>query len=492
MTTYEHHIVHELQDTAAARQFLLQGLWLQRAVSPTEESVGTALDWAMELASSGEPLPPIGFIADVGHLTLGSEQDFHGNRERASLPHVAPSLIRAYEDYVLGKLYADSTFERGSDAVAHYQTPRDRARGIVFLLTQFRNRAGFGGVLLSPSLIRGLKREVPQELLAEGWESLSSTGLTPLLEELYESLIASVRDTGEVLGMVDVFELEHETALADFGQRVALRQVLEAAGHLESKLPEMPPRTWVRKQQVPTHILDEDIYPIGGFTSISNRGTIESLLHSQLAYMEPDTAERPDLFDIKFLRDELLYYSRDENQFLRRRRTFVFALYPDLVETRIKDADLPWQRIIMALGTLVVLVRKLLAWLSEDALLLEFHFVHDGKVDSQGEPLAAERQLLEMIFRTEIVGGTVTMHSTRSRELAARCTERARRSLCHGVCLSTRDRRIQPENTVLTRLNLSSLLPKGTLGEDGLELPDDANSLTAWEHTAAALLRHLM
>ena len=41
---------------------------------------------------------------------------------------------------------------------------------------------------------------------------------------------------------------------------------------------------------------------------------------------------------MKFLRDELLYYSRDENQFLRRRRTFVFALFPDLVDARFKDA----------------------------------------------------------------------------------------------------------------------------------------------------------
>ena len=62
----------------------------------------------------------------------------------------------------------------------------------------------------------------------------------------------------------------------------------------------------------PTRALDEDTYPVGGFTSISTRGSIESLLHSQLAYMETD--ERPDLFDIKFLRDELLYYARDENQ----------------------------------------------------------------------------------------------------------------------------------------------------------------------------------
>ena len=35
------------------------------------------------------------------------------------------------------------------------------------------------------------------------------------------------------------------------------------------------------------------------------------------------------MFDIKFIRDELLYYSRDENQFLRRRRAFVFGLSAD-------------------------------------------------------------------------------------------------------------------------------------------------------------------
>src|SRR5207253_3290566 len=119
-------------------------------------------------------------------------------------------------------------------------------------------------------------------------------------------------------------------------------------------------------RETPTRILDDSAYPVGGFSSISTRGGIESLLHSQLAYMELD--ERPDLFDVKFLRDELLYYSRDENQFLRRRRTFVFALYPDLVQTRFKDAELPWQRCVLLLAFLIATVRKLTEWLSSDAL----------------------------------------------------------------------------------------------------------------------------
>src|SRR5208283_2394504 len=131
--------------------------------------------------------------------------------------------------------------------------------------------------------------------------------------------------TAEVLGSEDIFELEHGTALVEMGQRVALRQLLVAADRLEAALPHHRVRPLAGRREVPTRVLDEDTYPVGGYSSVSTRGSIESLLHSQLAFMEKD--ERPDLFDIKYIRDELLYYSRDENQFLRRRRTFEFALF---------------------------------------------------------------------------------------------------------------------------------------------------------------------
>ena len=150
---------------------------------------------------------------------------------------------------------------------------------------------------------------------------------------------------------------------------------------------------------------DEDTYPVGGFASISTRGTIESLLHSQLAFMEPAGASRPDLFDIKFVRDELLYYSRDENQFLRRRRSFVVALLPDLVRARFKDVELPTQRIVMVLALLVSLVRRLTEWLTADALAFEFLFVADG----DAQPLAKEEALLAMLFREPIANGTVRL-----------------------------------------------------------------------------------
>ena len=59
------------------------------------------------------------------------------------------------KDQVLGKLYADWTFERASDALRRYQT-RDRIRGLSYTVKQLRDRGQIGGVELSPAVVRGL------------------------------------------------------------------------------------------------------------------------------------------------------------------------------------------------------------------------------------------------------------------------------------------------------------------------------------------------
>src|SRR5579884_2142362 len=430
---------YELRDLDEARQFLAQGLWLQRVRAPAAAMVRPALRWALEVASAGEPLPPVGFVADLGHAALGADWEAKAGREALPVPGLPTGLLRTYEDYVLGKLYADWTFARAGDALRHYQGEeheRDQARGLAFLVKQFRDRADFAGVELSPGVIKALLESPGQEALARGWDSLNRDGLHPLLAELYGSLIAAARRTAEVLAPEDVFELEHGTALAEFGERVALRQALQAASRLEANLPARRIRPLAGRQEVPTRVLDEDTYPVGGFSSLSTRGTVESLLHSQLAYMEKD--ERPDLFDVKFLRDELLYYARDENQFLRRRRTFVFVLYPDLDQTRFKDRGLDYQRGILLLGLLYTIVCKLSAWLSTDALSFHFLFVVEGEND----PLKAERDLLASLLMEEIANGSVQLVTVPENKIEGLCANWARRSLCHALLIDVRPRQL--------------------------------------------------
>ena len=478
--------IQELHFADDAQRFVTQGIWLQQALQPAAATVRGILEWALELVDGGAPLPPVGWVADVGHLALGLQHLGTGAKQLPQVPGFPAGVARTYEDFVLGRLYSDSAFERASGAVCHYQG-RDRVRGVAFLLNQLRQRCQCGGMVLNPAVVKGLLQRPPEEVLELGWNSLERDGLFEPLMVLYEEIIRHVRNTGELLGPEDVFELEQKTALAPFGQRVALRQVLQASALLEDKLPHQPLRRAARRFDVPTQIYDEDMYPVGGFSSLSTRGSVESLLHSQLAFME--RGERPDLFDIKFLRDELLYYSRDENQFLRRRRTFVFALFPNLVQARVKDACLPWQGIIVLLGLLIATIRRLTQWLGEDHLLFEFVFL----AESNGSPLVDERHLMELLLPDQIANGTVVVHHFPTADLATHCTLQARRSLCHLIILSLGDPAlVEPEHTLISRLAVSAAAPQLFVDAETHVPHEDDSGLEAWRTMLEQLLIHLL
>jgi hypothetical protein len=476
-------VIHELRNPEEARTFLLQGLWLQRVLAVTPPSVKPALEWALEVASGGHPLPPIGFVADLGHVAFGGDWESKARREDRVVHGLPPGLARTYEDHVLGKVYGDWTFARASDALRRYHG-RDRARGLAFVVNQFRDRAGFGGVELSPTVIKTLLDGSAEEAIRLGAESLSRDGLDPVLADLYEALIAGARRIPEVLGPEDVFELEHGTALDDLSQRLALRQVLQVSRRMEEALPRHRLRPLAGRQEVPTRVLDEDTYPVGGFSSLSTRGSVESLLHSQLAFMERNA--RPDLFDIKFLRDELLYYARDENQFLRRRRTFAIVLYPDLVHTRIKDAVLPYQRGILLWSMLQATIDKLSEWLSTDALCFILYFVTQGKES----PLGQEREMFETLLREQLENRTAEIvPAIPSQKVEKDLSFRARRSLSHCLLVSTGEQTMQPQDTVVTRLQIAGPRPAVGDGDGRLVVPDVEEPLESWHAALRELLQ---
>ncbi len=532
--------VYPIRDPDDVRTFLAQGLWLQRVLPPTAETVKPALGWCLEVLARGHALPPVGFVADLGHVAFDMDWEAKAARHKPHLPHVPERLMPTYEDHVLGKVYADWSFSNAAEALRRYREGRDRDRGLAFLLNQVRERCRFDGVEFAPGIINAALDAAPDELLRQGYESLEKEGLHPYLASLYDSLIAATRHAPEVLTPQDVLELQLGTALDDEGERLAFRQVLDAAKALDDSLPRHRVRPLARRQEVPTRVLDEDTYPVGGFSSLSTRGSVESLLHSQLAYIEPPD-QRPDLFDIKYLRDELLYYSRDENQFLRRRRTFVTVFYPDLVERiRFKDAELPWQRGILLLAVLFVAARKLIEWLSTDALVFDFVFVVPA-----GPPralaLEAEYELLTKLFREQVGNGTVRFDfiflvppggssdgqkaeladlEARLREAAGQgtvrfhvapqrpspgagrddcggaadalhdlCSRRARRSLCHCLTLSTREQAVTADDTVVTQLQvLDGPCPALAYSGEVPAVPEGDDALDTWGKALQQLL----
>lgn len=471
----------ELRDLDTARRYVLDGLWLQRAVKPTAKTVKAALEWAMEIASGGHPLPPVGFVADVGHVALGVDAE---QRAKEALPVTGwpPALGRSYEDHVLGKLYADWTFERAGDALRKYKD-QDRVRGLAYIVTQICDRAGVGGVMLPPAVIRGLQTTNPDEVMQSGYEGLVRDGPSPLLVQMYEALVSAARRIAEVLAPEDVLALEQGTALADMGQYVAHRQILQTTARLEARLPARPVKPLVGRKEVPTRVLDEDQYPVGGYTSISTKGSIESLLHSQLAYMED---ESPDLFDMKFVRDELFYYSRDENQFLRRRRAFVFVFFPDLLAARFKDADLPCQRIVLLQSTVVALVRKLTDWLSTDAIRFEVLFVQDGGRN----PLADEAALLRILLREPIERGDGEVLEVPTRDAAVLHLNRLSRSAqVHCLASATEPFEMDLENVVVTELIVGGPRPEVGGGDGVVGALDGEDPIDVWQESVLRILQ---
>lgn len=463
----------ELRDLDAARRYVLDGLLLQRAVKPTANTVKRALEWAMEIASEGDPLPPIGFVADVGHVALGVDAE-QRTREAQPVPGWPPALGRSYEDHVLGKLYADWTFERAGDALRKYKE-KDRVRGLAFLVRQVCERGKIGGVLLPPAVIRSLQTTNPDEVIQNGYDGLVRDGPSPLLVQMYESLVSAGRRMAEVLELKDILAIEQGTAIGDKAHYVAHQQIIDATARLLAKLPARPVKPMIGRKEVPTRVLDEDQYPVGGYTSISTKGSIESLLHSQLAYMEP---ESPDLFDMKFVRDELFYYSRDENQFLRRRRAFVFVLFADLIAARFKDADLRYQRIVLIQATVVALVKKLTEWLSTDAIRFEVLFVQEGGKN----PLAEEATLLKMLLREEIERGDGEVVEVADQDAVEKhLNHLSRQAQVHCLASATEPFAMDLERVVVTELIVNGSRPEIGSGDGAVAPLDGEDPFEVWQ-----------
>ena len=352
-------------------------------------------------------LPPLGVVADLGRLLARAPFDI------AKSELVADASLRtavdAYEEHVLGRLAADFRLEAARDALLRLE-PRLRAAATAVFVEQVLARihdlrdAEFDGP--GPAAIRRGLHHHAVELIERGHAVLDDVAFEPLRAELalaYANLAASARSLGALIGDVELFTLENHEALRSPSLRLAMAQIAEAGHAIERSLPVRVRRSEASRGRTPTRVEHESAYPIGGYASISTSGGIESLVSSELIYMA-SPAERAaggiDLFDVRWAANELLKYTRDESVHTRERRCICFALMPELDGARIKDADVPFQRIVVVLGLVVAAVRKLCAWLDEADLKLDVVLVGGGR--PHGQPLRPEAELLRLILREYI------------------------------------------------------------------------------------------
>lgn len=377
-------------DGARAEATLAGALALARAAatSPTWFELSVR---ALEVAFGERPLVPAPtMVFDLAAL-------LHGERLMPQTPHGLEPLrdaLRSYEDHVLARLAADRRWERLTEATAG--VPRElRATAVGLVAAQVYSRVGLTeGVGLSTALVRRVATRTPTEVLEAGRVALYEPSVAGLLANELQGLAKAARRTRDLLSDAEVFLVENLSALKGLGPRVALSQLAEAAQVIEEQLPARLRGRALEDGDAPTAMEDDSAYPVGGFSSLSTRGSLENLVSSELIYMEPQ-GDGADLFDVRFVEGELLYYARDESVAVRRKRTVVLVLDPSLARARVKDAGERFQRLVWLGGFVTALVRKLAAWLDTEALHLELVFVSE----SVEPPLVEEEGVWGLLLR---------------------------------------------------------------------------------------------
>ncbi len=316
-----------------------------------------AAAWAAELLAASHTLPVLALVADVGALLHG-EPLLLG----APPPPVARRATLAYEDQLLGRLASERLLVRASDATLRLP-PRLRARAVAHVCAALLARLGTPARVVPPALARAF--------LADPRPDPSSVG--SCLEEL-EALAAAARGAGVLLHEADVAVLEQPVFLESAAQRLAARQVLEAADELEATLP----RRHRRRRRVGSRpATGEGAWPAGGLASIAPGSSLENLVPSELVYMEPGAAL--DLFAMRWAEGDLLTYVRDETLTHAAHETVVFVLGPELAAERFRHEGERWQRLVLVLGALVCAARRL----QEPATRVELCFVDGGRLDPE-------------------------------------------------------------------------------------------------------------
>jgi len=400
----------ELRDPAALQAWLSAGLCLTRLQRPDAQSLGRSAAWVRASLSDAPALPPPGVLADVGRLLERGGQLMAPDGLEVAAPGLRRAM-RAYEDHLLGRLAADRRFEAAADAVARLDASL-RAEAVALLVDQVLRRIGFdGAVAVTPAAARRVLGRPAAELLELGLAEVrrleaSEGGTGALLAAGYQRLAARTRHASALLTDQDVFTLENLDVLRRLTQRVAIQQMVDAAEQLERTLPRRMRRRPRRRGVTATRIEDENTYPAGGFSSISTSGSMENLVCSELIYMED--GDDFDLFDVRYAENELLYYTRDDSVFLRNHRAITILLHPDLTRARFKDAELPWQRLVLLFGLLLCTVRRLIEWLDDEALHFDLRFVSSPK-GAEVDPLAAERELCALLLREWVDKGVVSV-----------------------------------------------------------------------------------
>ena len=247
---------------------------------------------------------------------------------------------------------------------------------------------------LNPSYLRDSEtRDLDQPRILESIERLDERAVAVHFKSL-DGFLRRVQQEvrwDRLLTEEDLFELTHFEELSTDHLRLGCRQILDVERRLQSS---QPIQNFIIPEDgnADTAYLDETHYPTGGLAGLTNKGTFENLVLSELAYLTEEDAGI-NLFDLRYIENELLYYMRDSGQLRRKRRTvhLVFDVGDWFLR---KSIGYDYQFSILLQGFALRLLRDLFKIFEKDSVHFHFTFLPVG----DPEHLARESGLLRVIL----------------------------------------------------------------------------------------------
>jgi hypothetical protein len=340
---------------ALASQAHLCGADVERALA-----VPRALSWLRTCWEAGQDHLPYVVVHDLGHLLLlGRDFRFSSGRHLERWPEDERSLRLSYEDKVLGLWALDPSVREVHVAVAGMpEALRDAA------VAHAVGLALSAPLLQSQGLARGNPAHLREQLFPLTQHLIEAEDPDPdwlawACAQLEEALVLLRGRAGRLFGDEDVWEVVHLAELGSESARLSLREIHEAVRRIGALPVGEQGLLRHRLQQVPVEDTDADTYPTGGFDALSTRGTTENIVRSEIVYVGEGTGNgNIDLFDLRYLEGELLYYTRDESPLLDALRTLSITVDRP-ASLRYKHARLPAQTLVLVQALALVLQQDL-------------------------------------------------------------------------------------------------------------------------------------